>query len=1158
MKQYILIMLSLLFIVSIHSYQQEITPISYDMLNVQLSVSLEQDTEDVISQTFALLAEDAELHINDMVLAVYDQDGELVERRTDLDYSRVRSTNQFNFREMYGFTFALELIREENGYKTVIEELNYDVIGQGYRAMPEEVSEAFLPLYEALAVNFRTSYLVNLPFKQPAIMVISHAGATELPTNDYARWKRARGFDVTVVNLEDIGTNPTNAMIKNYIVNFYNNAENKPDYLQLVGNARPGSTLHLPTFYAGNDNDATDLPYGLITGNDYFPEILVGRFSVNNSYELATVVNKTIKYEREPYLDDSDWMDRALFAAGNYASTLPIPVTPVLFSKWLMNLFYDYGYTEVDTIFWYPGSPPMTGQVIDAVNRSAQYINYRGWGAAMGWHYPLFHTDHLVTTNSGSKSPIVTSFVCNTADFANSNHNPCFGEKWMIMGTPVNPNGAVGFIGPSYLHTSTEFNNAIASGFHWGIQHEGIRCLGTALLRGKIEIYNGYPNDQEPGGLVDFYFRIYNSLSDTALNTWVRIPDDMNIALPSQIDQGTNFIEFNAPNLSGGYVTITRDEEEYKTHRIEDNYAFIPINPEDQGDIKMTVTAKNHIPTIQTIEITSSENITLMEYDFGGAEINPGETIALSTMLKNYGSSTVSNVTATLSNNQEDFVNITNDTADYGDIESGGTAAGSFEFEILPECPHHTVIQFTLDISPTDDVAKLQVLVVGLLFEIDDYAVNSPNSVLDPGETATIDVSITNIGNLDAYGLVAYVEPQSDAVFGVTSDPISFGDVMIGESGSASFEVTAHEDAFVGRQVYFVLHFEDEVGRITSTYFNITLGEVTNVHPTGPCSYGYYAYDSFDTEYLHAPEYDWIDIDPENGGPGNDLWLGDDETVTMYMPFTFRYYGIDYDEISICSNGWITFIPTEEINFRNWPLPSPIAPKGVIAPFWDDLKGLDDVGNELRLAWYHDEANNRMIISWLDAYSNANLTPSGKEKIQIILKPRPDQDGDIIFQYNTVWNQNHTRNYSTVGIMDHSRTVGLQYTYANTYPPSATPLQDGMAIRITTDAPDPYTYAEETTIPSAALNLKQNYPNPFNPETMIEFALPGQSHTTLEVFNIRGQRVKTLVNRVLEAGVHNFVWNGTDDHNMAVGSGVYLYRLSTSEATQVRRMILMK
>jgi hypothetical protein len=1136
---------------------QQVSQSADNVVNYTLNYNREEITEEVISHTVALLAEDVQIQVNRMVTAVYNSSDELLERRSNNDNSRIRVSNRFTFREMYGFTVAVELVKEDNGLRSVIEELDYTIIGQGSREMPVEISESFYPLYEALADNFRTSYLVNLPFKQPAMLIISHTGTIELPTNSFAKWKRARGLEVTVVNRTDIAANPGNTDIRNYIINFYQNAENKPDYLLLIGGARTGANLPMPAFYAGDLNDATDLPYGLIDGDDYFPEILVGRFSVNNSTELATLVNKTIKYERNPYMTETDWMTRSLVVAGNYSSTPPIPITPVLFSKWLVNLFYDSGYTEVDTVFWKPGDPLMTQLVVDAVNRGSQFINYRGWGAAMGWHYPLFHISHLENTIAGAKSPIVSSFVCNTGDYANQYHDPSFGEAWMKMGTPASPNGAVAFIGPSYLHTSTEFNNAMSSGFHWGTQVEGIRSFGSAVLRGKIETFNGYPNDQGPGGIVDFYFRAYNTLSDPSLKMWVLIPDEMNIALPAQIDQGTNYIDFAAPNLSGGYVTITRDEENYTTHRIEDDYAFILLNPEEQGDIILTVTAENHLPVIQTIEITTSENITLMDYDFGGAEINPGETVTLNTILKNYSNENISNVTATLSSNSPDYVTIANNTADYGDISSGETASGSFEFSIEPECPHQTVIQFSLNISPTGDLAKIQMLVTGLLFGITEYEVNSPNGVLDPGETATIDVSIVNIGNVDAYGLTAHLVPQTDAVF--TDDTVlDFGDVAIGSAATASFEISVHPDTFIGRQVYFQLNFEDQAGRHTRSYFNTTIGEVTNEHPTGPCSYGYYAYDSYDVTYSQAPEFDWIDIDPETGGPGEDMWLPDDGTVTMDMPFTFRYYGIDYDEISICSNGWVTFIPTNEINFRNWEIPMPIAPKGIIAPFWDDLKGLDDVDNELRIAYYHDQTNNRMIISWLDAYSVANLTPEGLEKIQLILEPRPDQDGDIIFQYHSVWDNNHTRNYSTTGIMDHTRTVGLLYSYANNYPPSATPVEDGLAIRITTDAPDNYTAADNPEIPSVGVSLRQNYPNPFNPETVIEFSLPLQSPAKLEVFNIRGQRIKTLVNRELDFGLHRYVWNGTDDRGRNVGSGIYFYRLATTEETIVKRMILMK
>lgn len=1158
MKRYILLLFPLLVAVFLNGLQPEITQVSNNRVNIQLAAERgEIAAESVFSHTIALPAEEVQIQVNRMTVALYDANGELIDRTSVRDDSRVRITNSFIFREMYGFTAAVDLIRQDSGIKSVIEELDYDFVGLGSRAIPDQVSEVFLPLYEALAVNFNTSYLVNLPFKQPSMLILSHTGLLEAPTNTFARWKRARGFEVNIINRTDIAPNPSNTMIRDYLIDYYQNAENKPEYLLLIGGARSGAALPIPTFFAGDHNDAADLAYGLIEGDDYFPEMIVGRFSVNNAAELATVVSKTIAYEKEPFMDSTDWMLRNLVVAGNYASTLPIPITPVLYSKWLTRMFLDHHYTEVDTIFWRPGDPLKTQQVINAVNQGSQYINYRGWGAAMGWHYPQFHTNHLQNTIAGRRSPIVTSFVCNTGDFNNNLHNPCFGEAWMKMGSPTSPNGAVAFLGPSYLHTSTEFNNAISSGFHWGVQEEGIRCFGTAMLRGKIEIYNGYPNDQEPGGVVDYYFRIYNALSDPSLNMWVRIPNDMNIAIPTQIDQGTNYIDFAAPNLTGGYVTVTRDEEVYTTHRIEDDYAFIPINPEEQGDMIITVTAENYLPVIQEVEIVSSNNITLMDYEFTEGILIPGETITLNTTLKNYSDSSVSAVSATLTSNQEEYITITNDTVTFGDMSAGGTAEGSFEFEISPLCPHHTVVQFTLNILPTDDTAKIQALVVGILFNVESFSINTPNGILNPGDTATIDVSLVNIGNVDALNLIAYVEPQTNAVF-TTEDPISFGDIPVGSAGTASFQVTAHSDATVGIPVYFRLDFEDQINRHTWAYFNTTLGEVTSEHPTGPCSYGYYAYDSFDTDYPQAPVYEWIDIDPQNGGPGDDLWVHDDGTFTMDLPFTFRYYGIDYDEVSICSNGWISFVTTEEINFRNWPLPSPIAPKGIIAPMWDDLKGLDAVDNEVRIAYYYDQANNRMIISWLDAYSVANLTPSGLEKIQLILEPRQGLDGDIIFQYHTIWNQNHARNYSTTGIMDHNRNAALQYSYANNYDPSATPLQGGMAIRITTDAPHDYVSIGDEIITPSQLSLKQNYPNPFNPETMIEFSLPNNGLVSLEVYNILGQQVKTLVNRELEPGTHRFVWNGTDERGKRVGSGVYLYRLSTPEESLVRRMILMK
>lgn len=90
------------------------------------------------------------------------------------------------------------------------------------------------------------------------------------------------------------------------------------------------------------------------------------------------------------------------------------------------------------------------------------------------------------------------------------------------------------------------------------------------------------------------------------------------------------------------------------------------------------------------------------------------------------------------------------------------------------------------------------------------------------------------------------------------------------------------------------------------------------------------------------------------------------------------------------------------------------------------------------------------------------------------------------------------------------------------------------------------------------LNLLQNYPNPFNPETTIAFNVPTSGLVKLEVYNLKGQKVKTLINDNLISGNHSIVWNGRDNDNKQVASGVYFYRLKSGGNSQTNKMILMK
>ena len=89
-------------------------------------------------------------------------------------------------------------------------------------------------------------------------------------------------------------------------------------------------------------------------------------------------------------------------------------------------------------------------------------------------------------------------------------------------------------------------------------------------------------------------------------------------------------------------------------------------------------------------------------------------------------------------------------------------------------------------------------------------------------------------------------------------------------------------------------------------------------------------------------------------------------------------------------------------------------------------------------------------------------------------------------------------------------------------------------------------------------NLGQNFPNPFNPETTIKYSLKEDTNVKIEIFNIKGQKVKILIDEPLNAGYHDVVWNGKDNTDKQVSSGVYFYKMVTNDYNKVRRMVVIK
>ncbi|OGC93468.1 MAG: hypothetical protein A2W25_05635 [candidate division Zixibacteria bacterium RBG_16_53_22] len=355
----------------------------------------------------------------------------------------------------------------------------------------------------------------------------------------------------------------------------------------------------------------------------------------------------------------------------------------------------------------------------------------------------------------------------------------------------------------------------------------------------------------------------------------------------------------------------------------------------------------------------------------------------------------------------------------------------------------------------------------------------------------------------------------------------------------------------------------------------------------GPDAFGYIWIDS---DEPGGPSYQWRDIT----GQGVQIPItGDDEVQGPFsIGFDFPFYDVLFNSFNVCSNGFVSFTSFNN-TWTNTGLPDPGAPPDLLAPFWDDLYPPD--GGEY---WYYSTST-ELVISYLNV---PHIFNGGLYTFQIVLSP----SGMITYNYQTMISPS---NEGTVGIQNSDGSIGLQVAYNQDY------VHDGLAVRFVAswlstnpmsgsiapggnqnvsvifDATNldmgdysgsliltgsdinrpvtpitiPVTFhvgpvgVDDNTVDlPKAFALSQNYPNPFNPTTEIKFDLPIEAFVNLQVFNVLGQKVKTLVNTRLEAGYRAIVWDGADDAGKQISSGTYFYVLKVGGKTFTRKMTMLK
>ncbi|MDM7916779.1 MAG: FlgD immunoglobulin-like domain containing protein, partial [Candidatus Eisenbacteria bacterium] len=462
----------------------------------------------------------------------------------------------------------------------------------------------------------------------------------------------------------------------------------------------------------------------------------------------------------------------------------------------------------------------------------------------------------------------------------------------------------------------------------------------------------------------------------------------------------------------------------------------------------------------------------------GDGALNPGETVELSLTIRNQGSANADAVTASL--NALHGAEVVTGSADYGDLPAGaqGEPATPFVIRIPKDAENASAVQLQLEVtaggqrSSTD--ATLNVVAPSLIHESAAYA---GDGVLLPGETSDLAVTVRNDGAVGTDGFEAVLRTLDPALVAIVDSTVSYGAAAPGASitGSEAFVVEASDEAAQGQAARFTLRVTTAEGFESETSFSAMVGTANVFAPLGPDTYGYYAYDSADTDYPDtAPVYDWISCSTAYGGTGTKIMtggnatMGDNTLKLIDLPFPFTFYREAHNQILVSDNGWVSFETTPYYDYYNWHMPTTYGNGSTIAVFWDNLDPVHTVNDRMicdGVYTFYDPDRHAFVIEW-SRLANYEPDYDDLQTFELILfdpafHPTPTGDGMFQMQYKQVKNNDNGRAFSTVGIEDPTEQIGLEYTFGNLYPTTAAPLSSGLAIRFTTQPPrySPFRFA---------------------------------------------------------------------------------------------------
>ncbi|MBN1755783.1 hypothetical protein JW877_06170 [bacterium] len=458
-------------------------------------------------------------------------------------------------------------------------------------------------LLERTVINYAAFEPLAVP-DIPAGLLIITTTTFEPGMQPYVEWKTQKGYYVTLATTATIGGSST-ALVKNYIQNAYDSWTIPPSFVLIVGD------VEYVNCHTGTqaDNPPTDLYYATLEGSDYFPDVGIGRFSVNSLAQTQAIVSKIVGYETNYYPSGSGFLDNAYFMASNDGSFHGVAEAT---NNYCISVSRSAGMT-CDSLYYYYGSGTA---VATAINNGRTIAVYTGHGSETAWGGPPFSQANVNSLTNSNRYPLICSHACLTGDIAHSSE--CFGETWIRASNK----GAANFWGSSVTSLWDE-DDILQRRFFDGVFSQHITWLSGMCDYAKLQLYNAYGG----GGYTHRYYEMYNILGDPTFDLYTAIPQEMVVNYPSSIYTGPQTLDITVSTASAmapiqdalvcGYKAGDTQGVAYSN---ASGHALVNVEPTTAGQLILTVSKHNYQAFQCTITVASMGAASLIR-PFDNAKI---------------------------------------------------------------------------------------------------------------------------------------------------------------------------------------------------------------------------------------------------------------------------------------------------------------------------------------------------------------------------------------------------------------------------------------------------------------------------------------------------------------------------------------------------------